>query len=104
MANGSISLANERLNRIEDKLDQVLEILRELQIGQNDAHAAVVGLRGDHARDAEVAPVQTRLDSRAANKIERIERRLDLRDNKLLRSRCLALSDSARLSSERVMR
>jgi len=80
MANEPISLPNERLNCFEDKLDQVLEMLRELQIRQNDTHAAVVGLRRDQAHDAEVvAHVQTRLDSLAA-KIDRIERRLDLRD------------------------
>ena len=68
------------MDRFEDKLDQVLEMLRELQVRQNDTHASVVGLRRDQAHDAEVvAHVQTRLDSLAA-KIERIERRLDLKD------------------------
>ena len=47
MANEPISLPNERLNRFEDKLDQALELLRELQIRQNDTHAAVVELRRD---------------------------------------------------------
>jgi len=80
MANEPISLPNERLNRFEDKLDQVVELLRELKIRQNETHAAVVGLRRDQANDAEVvAHVQTRLDSLAA-KIDRIERRLDLKD------------------------
>jgi hypothetical protein len=80
MADEPISLPNERLNRFEDKLDLILEMLRELQVRQNDTRASVVGLRRDQAHDAEVvAHVQTRLDSLAA-KIERIERRLDLKD------------------------
>jgi hypothetical protein len=80
MANEPISLPNERLNRFEDKLDRVVDLLRELQVRQNETHAAVVGLRRDQAHDAEVvAHVQTRLDSLAA-KIDRIERRLDLKD------------------------
>jgi hypothetical protein len=80
MADDPISLPNARRNRFEDKLDQVVEMLRELQVRQNDTHAAVVGLRRDQAHDAEVvAHVQTRLDSLAA-KIDRIERRLDLKD------------------------
>lgn len=80
MANEPISLPDECLNRFEDKLDQLVELLRELKIRQNEAHAAVVGLRRDQANDAEVvAHVQTRLDSLAA-KIDRIERRLDLKD------------------------
>ena len=41
MANDPVSLPNEGLNRFEDKLDQVIELLRELQIRQNDTHAAV---------------------------------------------------------------
>ncbi len=40
-----ISPSGERLNRFEDKLDKVLELLRGLQIRQNDTHIAVVGLR-----------------------------------------------------------
>lgn len=79
MANEPISLPDERLNRFENKLDQVPELLRELQIRQNDTHAAVVGLRRDQAHAEVVAHVQTRVDTLAA-KIERIERRLDLRD------------------------
>jgi hypothetical protein len=80
MANEPISLPNERLNRFEGKLDQVVELARELKIRQNETHAAVVGLRRDQANDAEVvAHVETRLGSPAA-KIDRIERRLDLMD------------------------
>lgn len=64
MANEPISLPNERVNRFEDKLDQIVELLRELKIRQNETHAAVVGLRRDQANDAEVvAHVRTRLDS-----------------------------------------
>lgn len=64
MANEPISLPNERVNRFEDKLDQIVELPRELKIRQNETHAAVVGLRRDQANDAEVvAHVRTRLDS-----------------------------------------
>lgn len=54
MANEPISPQNERLNRFEDKLDQVLDLLRELQIRQNDTHAAVVGLPRDQTHDSEL--------------------------------------------------
>ncbi|HTE79412.1 MAG TPA: hypothetical protein VK634_01830 [Reyranella sp.] len=49
MASEPISPSNERLNRFEDKLNQVLELLRELQIRQNDTHIAVGGLRRDQS-------------------------------------------------------
>jgi len=53
MAKERIGLPDERLNHFEDKLDQVVELLRELNVRQNEALAAVVGMRRDRANDSD---------------------------------------------------
>ncbi|WP_428665189.1 hypothetical protein [Reyranella sp.] len=53
MAKERISLPDERLNHFEGKLDQVVELLRELNVQQGEALAAVVGMSRDRANDSD---------------------------------------------------
>lgn len=68
----------EHLKRFQSSIDRVERELREIKTRQNETHSAVVGLRRDQAGDAEVsAHLQVQLDG-VKDRIERIERRLEL--------------------------
>lgn len=68
------------LRRMDAKLDRALEEIAELKLRQNETHRAVLALRREQTSDAEtVAHVQARLD-RLGDRLDRVERRLDIHD------------------------
>ncbi len=72
------SLVLELLRAIRGDIAGINERLNEVQRRQNDTHLAVLSLRRDQTTDAEaVAHVQARMD-RFGERLERIERRLDI--------------------------
>lgn len=56
------------------------EDVRDLKIRQNDTHVAVLALRRGQVRDAEIFSHQQVQMDRLREEVERIKRRLDLRD------------------------
>jgi hypothetical protein len=78
MAENVENLMLEHLKRFQASLDRIERDLREMKVRQSDTHSAVIGLRRDQANDAEIsAHLQVQLDS-VRDRLERIERRLDL--------------------------
>jgi hypothetical protein len=72
------NLMLEHLKKFQATLDSMQRDIRELKVRQSETHAAVLGLRRDQLSDAEVtAHVQTQMD-RFGDRLDRIERRLDL--------------------------
>lgn len=68
------------LRRLDAKLDRVLSDIAELKLRQTQTTQAVVSLRRDQASDAEtMAHVQAQVDQ-LRERLERVERRLDLVD------------------------
>ena len=68
------------LKRFQATQEQTNHWLQELTTRQADTHAAVLSLRRDQLNDAEVMPhVQVQTD-RVRERLQRIERRLDLTD------------------------
>lgn len=68
------------LRRLDAKFDRLLDEFGELKRRQNDTHSAVLALRRDQVADAEtVAHVEARMD-RFGERLERIERRLEIND------------------------
>ncbi len=68
----------EHLKRFQASLDRIDRRLGELTARQSETHAAVLGLRRDQVNDAEVvAHVQVQLDG-VRDRLDRIERRLEL--------------------------
>ena len=78
MSDNVENLMFEHLKRFQATLDDVARDIRELKTRQSETHSAVIGLRRDQANDAEVsAHLQVQLDG-VKDRIERLERRLDL--------------------------
>ena len=78
MAENVENLMLEHLKRFQASLDRIERDLREMKVRQSDTHSAVVGLRRDQANDAEIsAHLQVQLDG-VRDRLDRIERRLDL--------------------------
>ncbi|MBX9858294.1 MAG: hypothetical protein K2Y20_01730 [Sphingomonas sp.] len=74
------NLILEHLKRFQATLDSVQRDIRELKIRQSETHTAVLALRRDQVTDAEAtAHMQVQID-RFGDRLDRIERRLDLAD------------------------
>jgi len=72
------NLMLEHLKRFQATLERIERKLGELTTRQTETHTAVIGLRRDQANDAEIAAhLQIQLDS-VRDRLERIERRLEL--------------------------
>jgi hypothetical protein len=72
------NLMLEHLKRFQATLERIDGHLEELTIRQTETHTAVLGLRRDQVSDAEVtAHLQVQMD-RMRNRLDRIERRLEL--------------------------
>jgi len=68
----------EHLKRFQATLETLSGRIEELAIRQTETHSAVLALRRDQVNDAEVsAHLQVQLD-RMRNRLDRIERRLEL--------------------------
>lgn len=68
------------LRRIDEKVDRMDGRLTELGLRVNEVHASIIAARRDQVQDAEVvAHIQTRLDRMQAE-IDRINRRLEIKD------------------------
>ncbi len=72
------NLMLEHLKRFQATLDRVEKEVREIKTRQNETHSAVVGLRRDQANDAGVAAHLQILIDDVQERLNRIERRLDL--------------------------
>jgi len=80
MSEQPINLVLEHLRAIRGDLTALREDLREVKIQQGDMARSLAAIRRDQANDAEIAAhTQVRLD-RLAEEVDRIKRRLDLRD------------------------
>jgi predicted trehalose synthase len=80
MSDNVENLLLEHLRAIRTDLAGLREDLRELKTRQTETHTAVLGLRRDQIHDAETtAHIQSKMD-RFDERIDRIERRLDLRE------------------------
>jgi len=72
------NLTLEHLKRFQTTLERIDQKLGELTTRQSETHAAVLGLRRDAVNDAEiVGHLQVQLDG-VRDRLDRIERRLDL--------------------------
>lgn len=72
------NLMLEHLKRFQATLDRVERDIREVKTRQNETHSAVLGLRRDQLGDAELAAhLQVQLDA-VNERLDRIERRLEL--------------------------
>jgi hypothetical protein len=80
MAENVDNLMLEHLKRFQVTLDSIHRDVRELRLRQSETHAAVLSLRRDQLGDAEVtAHMQAQMD-RFGDRLDRLERRLDLTD------------------------
>ena len=78
MTNNVENLLLEHLKRFQATLERVEVKLGELTVRQTETHTAVLNLRRDQVNDAEIsAHLQAQLDG-VRDRLERIERRLDL--------------------------
>ena len=78
MAENVENLMLEHLKRFPATLERIESRLDELTVRQTETHTAVLGLRRDQVNDAEVvAHIQVQLDN-VRNRLDRIERRLEL--------------------------
>ncbi len=78
MSDNVENLMLEHLKKFQATLDSMQRDIRELKIRQSETHTAVLGLRRDQLSDAEgTAHMQTQMD-RVGDRLDRIERRLDL--------------------------
>ena len=78
MSDNVENLMLEHLKRFQASLDRIDRRLGELTARQSETHSAVLGLRRDQVNDAEVvAHVQVQLDG-VRDRLDRIERRLEL--------------------------
>jgi hypothetical protein len=74
------NLMLEHLKRFQSTLERIDRKLGELTTRQSETHSAVLGLRRDQVNDAEIsAHLQVQLDG-VRDRLERIERRLELSD------------------------
>ncbi len=80
MAETVDNLMLEHLKRFQATLDGMQRDIRELKVRQSETYTAVLSLRQDQVSDAEVtAHVQSQMD-RFGERLDRVERRLDLAD------------------------
>ncbi len=80
MAESVDNLMLEHLKKFQASLDRIDRRLGELTIRQSETHSAVLSLRRDQLNDAEVvAHVQVQVDG-LRDRLDRIERRLELND------------------------
>ena len=78
MSDNVENLMLEHLKKFQTTLDSMQRGIRELKVRQSETHTAVLALRRDQLNDAEVtAGVQAQMD-RFGDRLDRIERRLDL--------------------------
>lgn len=74
------NLILEHLKRFQATLENMQRDIRELKVRQSETHTAVLALRRDQISDAEVtAHMQAQMD-RFNDRLDRIERRLELND------------------------
>ena len=74
------NLMLEHMKRFQASLERIERKLGELSIRQNDTHTAVLGLRRDQVSDAGItAHLQVQFDG-MRDRLERIERRLDIKE------------------------
>ena len=72
------SLMLEHLKRFQATLDRIEREIRELKGRQTETHTAVISLRRDQVNDAEIsAHLQVQFDF-MKDRLDRIERRLEL--------------------------
>ncbi|WP_397602327.1 hypothetical protein [Sphingorhabdus sp.] len=72
------NLMLEHLKRFQATLERIESKISELTMRQNETHSAVIGLRRDQAQDAEVAAhLQVQLDA-VRDRLDRIERRIEI--------------------------
>ena len=72
------NLMLEHLKRFQATLERIERKLSQLTTRQTETHTAVIGLRRDQVNDAEIAAhLQVQLDG-VNDRLERIERRLEL--------------------------
>ncbi|GHU06163.1 hypothetical protein FACS1894205_7110 [Alphaproteobacteria bacterium] len=80
MADVTDELILEHLKRIQDRLSSVESVIRDLKDGQNQILRQLAGVRRDYADSLETsARLSSRID-RHDDRLERIERRLELSD------------------------
>ena len=80
MAENVENLMLEHLKRFQATLDRLDRRIGELTVRQTETHTAVLALRRDQANDAEVvAHLQVQFDG-FRDRLERVERRLELKD------------------------
>ncbi len=80
MAETVDNLMLEHLKRFQASLDRIDRRLGDLTIRQSETHAAVLAPRRDQVNDAEtVAHVQVQVDG-LRDRLDRVERRLELND------------------------
>ena len=78
MADNVENLMLEHLKKFQVTLDGIQRDVRELRVRQSDTHSAVLALRRDQVGDAEVtAHMQAQMDQ-FGDRLDRVERRLDL--------------------------
>jgi hypothetical protein len=78
MAETADNLMLEHLKRFQITLDRIERDLREVKTRQTETHTAVLALRRDQVNDAEMsAHLQVQLDT-VRDRLDRIERRLEL--------------------------
>ncbi len=78
MADNVENLVLEHLKRFQATLDDVKRDVREIKMRQSETHAAVIGLRRDQVNDAAITPrMQVQMDL-FQDRLDRIERRLEL--------------------------
>ncbi len=72
------NLMLEHLKRFQATLERIESKISELTMRQNETNSAVIGLRRDQAQDAEVAAhLQVQLDA-VRDRLDRIERRIEI--------------------------
>ena len=80
MAENVENLMLEHLKKFQATLDSMQRDIRDLKVRQSDTHTAVLALRRDNLNDAEIsAHLQAQMD-RVGDRLDRIERRLELND------------------------
>jgi ribosome-associated translation inhibitor RaiA len=78
MAENIENLMLEHLKRFQGTLDRIEPDMRELKTRQSETHSAVISLRRDQVQDAEVsANIYVHFDA-LKDRLDRIERRLEL--------------------------
>ena len=72
------NLMLEHLKRFQATLERIESKISELTMRQNETHSAVIGLRRDQAQDAEVAAHLQVQPYAVRDRLDRIERRIEI--------------------------